>query len=634
MPHEKNRFDQIRDAIEGKGALFYRAHLPGKGRKSGDRLVFTCPLHAEKDASFNTYDDGRYHCFGCQAHGDAIDFIRATRGCTAQAAAAAVEQWLGLAAGSQRPASTGRGSVHYEIRDVDGRLQATHVRTDRPDGKQFRWVNVNGKNGLGGRSQNTLPLYNTHRLRTWPTTDPVLIVEGEKTADHITSAGLPCLATLGASTVPDASALAVLRDRDIVLWSDDDTPGREHMRRVAEALHDLAIPCRMITSQGETKDDACDLVPVADRLVIEEIIALSAEPFMYDAAAYENPADDLPPPKAAPVAPFAHTTLETVAANLAETTWLWPSYIPRGYLTILAGEPGCGKSGLALWLAKTALEGGIWPNGVEHGEPLEKVLWLETDDCHGALRDRALAWALPLADLLMLGHDGMAQIDLGGRGALRKLAQLVAECRVGFVVIDTLAGAHEQDENSSTIKGMISTVAKLAQQCNIPVLATHHLRKRSALETGASASMDRVRGSTAISAGARSILGLDRFKSGTIHQEGPEKVRLMALKANLCPLPPGLVFAQSEHGLEFEEMDEKSMAQMATAPLTNSAVEIMQQAILSRLAEGPASRQDLIAVVHTLGYSEMSFQRAQAGLTGLVRTMRGKERWFELPTAA
>ena len=43
-------------------------------RKSG-RPVGCCPFHGEKTGSFTIYDD-HYHCFGCQAHGDAIDFVR------------------------------------------------------------------------------------------------------------------------------------------------------------------------------------------------------------------------------------------------------------------------------------------------------------------------------------------------------------------------------------------------------------------------------------------------------------------------------------------------------------------------------------------------------------------------------
>ncbi len=34
-----------------------------------------CPFHNEKTGSFKVYADGTYHCFGCGAHGDVIDFV-------------------------------------------------------------------------------------------------------------------------------------------------------------------------------------------------------------------------------------------------------------------------------------------------------------------------------------------------------------------------------------------------------------------------------------------------------------------------------------------------------------------------------------------------------------------------------
>jgi DNA primase len=46
-------------------------------KRSGSRYVGLCPFHAEKTPSFSINPDmGRYHCFGCQASGDAITFVR------------------------------------------------------------------------------------------------------------------------------------------------------------------------------------------------------------------------------------------------------------------------------------------------------------------------------------------------------------------------------------------------------------------------------------------------------------------------------------------------------------------------------------------------------------------------------
>lgn len=46
-------------------------------KKHGREFQALCPFHNEKSPSFTINDEkGFYHCFGCAAHGDAIEFIK------------------------------------------------------------------------------------------------------------------------------------------------------------------------------------------------------------------------------------------------------------------------------------------------------------------------------------------------------------------------------------------------------------------------------------------------------------------------------------------------------------------------------------------------------------------------------
>jgi len=66
--------------IERLRSHFLMSEVVGKRialKKMGREWKACCPFHNEKSPSFTVNDDkGFYHCFGCGAHGDAIEFIR------------------------------------------------------------------------------------------------------------------------------------------------------------------------------------------------------------------------------------------------------------------------------------------------------------------------------------------------------------------------------------------------------------------------------------------------------------------------------------------------------------------------------------------------------------------------------
>ncbi len=69
--------DELRLRVRLTDVVGRKVKLVRKGRESGG----LCPFHNEKTPSFTVNDDkGFYHCFGCGAHGNVIDFVMHTEG--------------------------------------------------------------------------------------------------------------------------------------------------------------------------------------------------------------------------------------------------------------------------------------------------------------------------------------------------------------------------------------------------------------------------------------------------------------------------------------------------------------------------------------------------------------------------
>src|SRR6266508_4323972 len=70
-------------------------------------------------------------------------------------------------------------------------------------------------------------------------------------------------------------------------------------------------------------------------------------------------------------------------------SWLWPGWLARGKLHLVAGAAGTGKTTIALALTAELSSGGRWPSG-EQIEPANVLIWSGEDDIKDTLLPRML----------------------------------------------------------------------------------------------------------------------------------------------------------------------------------------------------------------------------------------------------
>jgi DNA primase len=70
--------ERVRDAVDMVDLVGARTELR---RSGGDAYTGRCPFHEERTPSFSVKPSGKvYYCFGCQAAGDAFNFVMETEG--------------------------------------------------------------------------------------------------------------------------------------------------------------------------------------------------------------------------------------------------------------------------------------------------------------------------------------------------------------------------------------------------------------------------------------------------------------------------------------------------------------------------------------------------------------------------
>ncbi len=243
-----------------------------------------------------------------------------------------------------------------------------------------------------------------------------------------------------------------------------------------------------------------------------------------------NPSVGLPP------AAGGRQIVPRVLSNVepTRTRWAWEQRIPLGSVTILAGRQGLGKSTLLAMLSAGFTRGNL-PGDLE-GERATVLLATYEDDYSSTVAPRMLAAG---ADLdLVVGLDLMdeGKPDLLALPTdLELIKQTATEYKAKVLLIDPLMAALPSKIDShrdQDVRLALAPLSQLASEAGIAIVAVLHLRKGAAAE-----GLDRISGSVAFTAAARSVLAFGRS------EEDEDAGRILAhAKSNLGPLAPSLAF--------------------------------------------------------------------------------------------
>src|SRR5579859_6662641 len=213
--------------------------------------------------------------------------------------------------------------------------------------------------------------------------------------------------------------------------------------------------------------------------------------------------------------------------------WLWPGRVPLRAVSVLAGDPGLGKSLLTVELAARVSRGDL--------EVAGSVLLLTAEDSFAHVVRPRLEAADAVLERIRFGsvtRDGfetsiLLPDDLG------LLRQLVLAERARLVVIDPLSAHLSASVNSwkdQEPRRALAPLHRLADEAAAAVVVVAHLNKGPGTDP-----LQRLGGSIGLPAAARSVLLL-AHDPGDPDGEGGSRRVLAQAKSNFSVMAPALGF--------------------------------------------------------------------------------------------
>ena len=239
-------------------------------------------------------------------------------------------------------------------------------------------------------------------------------------------------------------------------------------------------------------------------------------------------------------APFDSVELVSAASLRPEPIrWLWPGWLARGKLHVLAGAPGTGKTTIALDLAASVTAGRALPSGFrpQRGSVL---IWSGEDDPADTLVPRLLAAGADLTRVRFVGdtrEDGERRPFDPARDVDLLAAAVAGVDDVALLIVDPLVSAVPGDshKNAEVRRGLAPLVDLAARLDAALVGITHYSKGTQGREP-----LERVSGSLAFGALARVVFGTVRQQA----EEGePQRMLLARCKSNIGPDGGGFTYA-------------------------------------------------------------------------------------------
>ena len=308
--------------------------------------------------------------------------------------------------------------------------------------------------------------------------------------------------------------------------------------------------------------------------------------------------------------------------------WLWEPYLTRGSLAVLDGDPGVGKTFVALDLAARLTANVPWPDGrpplggcrviLANGDDVIEQTLLPRFLAAGGVRERVSFFGGVSRRRLFRVAEFPRDFDtLCHRMAVRR--------PVGLVVIDPLSAFFPSlsTAGDATVRRTLAPFTRQAAVAGTTFFFVRHVTK-----TLVGRSLYRGCGSIGIAAAARTV-----FYAGR-HPDDPSRFVLSVAKSNLGPPVPSLCYRIAERpggvGVVWEGPSDLTAEDLCLVrPASDGAVRRAERWLRDRLANGPvpAAQAEADAAAAGLGVTTLRAAKKKLGVGSRRVTRDGRAEW-------
>lgn len=295
--------------------------------------------------------------------------------------------------------------------------------------------------------------------------------------------------------------------------------------------------------------------------------------------------------------------------------WLWKPYIPLGKITIIQGDPGEGKTTLALSIAAALTQGEKLPNEAESQAPMNVIYQTAEDGLADTIKPRLEAVNADCARVLVIDEskEELSMTD-------ERIEKAIQQTGAKLIILDPIQayiGANVDMHRANEIRPVMSKLGRIAEEYGCAVVLIGHMNKAAGQK-----SSYRGLGSIDITAVARSVLIVGKMR------DSPSKRIMTQAKSSLALVGKSLLFEINENSeLEWKgEVDITAEQFFENGGAELSKLEIATEFLLETLKDGKVSQKEIAAAASDYDFSARTLNEAKKNLK--VLSIKADNKWY------